>query len=118
MKPFDRWLTFALLGFVVGIPGLAADFYLSSSATKETQRLEEKLITVSQIISFRFVADFVGFIGAAVGIVAYLGHLASWAAWVFLLIIPALLAFYGALLFLVGLAHARRERESNAPPGY
>ena len=117
MKPFDRWLTFALLGFVVGIPCLAAEFYMSTSATKEPQHLGEKLITVSRIITFRFVADFAGFISATVGIVAYVGHLASWAAWVFLLVVPALLVLYGVSLYLVGLTHALQERGRNAPPG-
>jgi divalent metal cation (Fe/Co/Zn/Cd) transporter len=118
MKPFDTWLTSALLGFVVGIPCLAVEFYMSTIATRESQHLGEKLVTAAQIMTFRFVADFVGFIGAAVGIVAYVGHLASWAAWVFLLVIPALLALYGALLYLIGLGHAIRERGRNAPPGH
>jgi hypothetical protein len=119
MKPFDTWLIFALLGFVVGIPCLAAEFYMSTIATGEPQNLGEKLVTAAhQIMTFRFVADFVGFIGAVVGIVAYVGHLASWAAWVFLLVIPALLALYGALLYLIGLGHAIQERGRNAPPGH
>jgi hypothetical protein len=118
MKPFDTWLTFALLGFVVGIPCLAAEFYMSTIATREPQDLGEKFVTAAQIMTFRFVADFVGFIGAVVGVVAYVGHLASWAAWVFLLVIPALLTLYGALLYLIGLGHAIQERGRNAPPGH
>jgi hypothetical protein len=117
MRPFDSWLTVALLGFVVGVPCLAAEFYLSTLATQEPQRLEEKLVIVSQMITFRFVADVAGIIGAVLGIVAYIGHLASWAAWVFLLVIPALLVLYGVSLYLVGLTHALQERGRNAPPG-
>ena len=117
MLPFDGWLNFALLGFVIGIPCLAAEFYMSTIATQEPQNLGEKLVTASRIMTFRFVADCAGFIGAVAGIAAYLGHLASWAAWVFLLVIPALLVLYGALLFLVALAYAIRENWRNAPPG-
>jgi hypothetical protein len=118
LKPFDRWLTIALLGFVVGIPCLAVEFYMSTIATQEPQNLGEELVIAARIMTFRFVSDFVGVIGAAVGIVAYVGHLASWAAWVFLLVIPALLALYGALLYLIGLGHAIQERGRNAPPGH
>jgi hypothetical protein len=117
MKPVDRWLTFALLGFVVGIPCLAAEFYMSSSATQEPQNLGKDLVIAWRMLTFRFVADFVGFIGAAIGIVSYVGHLASWAALVFALVIPSLFVLYGALLYLIGLAHALRERGRNAPPG-
>jgi len=117
MKPFDRWLSVALLGFVVGIPCLAAEFYMSTIAVEEPPPLGEKRVMVSQLMTFRFLAHVAGFIGATVGIVAYVGHLAPWAAWVFALAIPALFVLYCAALYLVGLAHALQQRGRNAPPG-
>jgi hypothetical protein len=98
MAHWDTALTVALYGFAVGIPCLAAEFYVSTIPFEEPKGFRDTLLAVARFITFRLVADVVGFVGAFVGIVAYFWHLDPDAGKVFFWTIPALVGGFFAVL--------------------
>ena len=105
MMPFDDSLRYALYGFAVGIPCLAAEFYASTIPAKNPTTFGEQVEAASQFLAFRLVADVVGFGGAFLGIVAYFAHLDPTAAKLFVFAVPALLALWGVFFGLIALAY-------------
>jgi hypothetical protein len=112
---FDTWLTVALCGFVVGIPSLALEFYMSTIERKKPQTEGDEILASAWNIAFNWVADILGYGGAVVGIVAYVGHLSPWAALGFSLVIPGLFLLYllliGGGLLRYGIRERRRKRQ-------